>query len=103
MMILFRMMSFSPSWNEMASYKIEWKRSAVKELRDLPKNAIERILKVVGQLGANPYPAGVRKLVGSEHTYRIRQGDYRVIYTITASSLIIEIIRIGHRKDIYDR
>ena len=87
----------------MASYKIEWKRSAVKELRNLPNDAIERILKAVEQLSVNPYPAGVRKLVGSEHTYRIRQGDYRIIYTITASSLIVEIIRVGHRKDVYDR
>jgi mRNA interferase RelE/StbE len=87
----------------MVSFNIEWKRSAVKELRSLPKDAIERILKAVEQLSANPYPAGVRKLVGSEHTYRIRLGDYRVIYTITASSLIVEIIRVGHRKDVYDR
>jgi len=51
----------------------------------------------------NPFPIGVRKFVGSEHTYRIREGDYRVIYTITASTLVIEIIRVGHRKDVYDR
>jgi mRNA interferase RelE/StbE len=87
----------------MASYKIEWKRSAVRELQDFPRNAVERILKAVEQLSENPYPMGVRKLVGSEHTYRIREGDYRVIYTVTASSLIVEIIRVGHRKDVYDR
>jgi len=87
----------------MASYKIEWKRSAVKELRALPKNAVERMLKAVEQLSAEPCPIGVRKLVGSEHTYRIREGDYRIIYTVTASSLVIEIIRVGHRKDVYDR
>ncbi len=67
----------------MASYKVEWKRSAVKELRDLPKSAVERILKAVERLAANPYATGARKLVGSEHTYRIREGDYRVIYTVT--------------------
>ncbi|MFN2453019.1 MAG: type II toxin-antitoxin system RelE/ParE family toxin [Pyrinomonadaceae bacterium] len=87
----------------MASYKVEWKRSAVKELRDLPKSAVERILKAVEQLSVNPFAAGVRKLVGSEHTYRIREGDYRIIYSVTASSLIVEIIRVGHRKDIYNR
>ncbi|HEU0143682.1 MAG TPA: type II toxin-antitoxin system RelE/ParE family toxin [Nitrososphaera sp.] len=87
----------------MASYKVEWKRSAVKELRDLPKDAVERILKAVELLSENPYPVGVRKLVGSEHTYRIREGDYRVIYTVTASSVVVEIIRVGHRKDVYDR
>ncbi|HEX8847710.1 MAG TPA: type II toxin-antitoxin system RelE/ParE family toxin [Pyrinomonadaceae bacterium] len=87
----------------MASYQVNWKRSAAKELQVLPKSIIERILKVVEQLSMNPFPIGVRKFVGSEHTYRIREGDYRVIYTITASTLVIEIIRVGHRKDVYDR
>ena len=63
----------------MALYKVEWKRSAVKELRGLPKDAVERILKAVEQLSENPYPTGVRKLVGSEHTYRMREGDYRIL------------------------
>jgi mRNA interferase RelE/StbE len=87
----------------MASYKVEWKRSAAKELRDLPKDAVERILKAVEQLSVNPYPIGVRKLIGSEHTYRIREGNYRILYTVTASSLLVQIIRVGHRKDVYDR
>jgi mRNA interferase RelE/StbE len=87
----------------MASYTIEWKRSAVKELRDLPNEAIGRIVRVVGQLAENPYPANIRKLVGSDHIYRIRVGDYRIIYSIFASALIVEIIRVGHRRDVYDR
>jgi mRNA interferase RelE/StbE len=87
----------------MALYKIEWKRSAAKELRTLPQDAVERILKAVVALATEPYPSGVRKLVGAEHTYRIREGNYRIIYTITASALVIEIIRVGHRKDVYDR
>jgi mRNA interferase RelE/StbE len=68
-----------------------------------PANVRLRILRVVEQLPSNPLPAGVRKLVGSEHTYRLREGDYRIMYTITASALLIEIIRVGHRKDVYDR
>jgi mRNA interferase RelE/StbE len=87
----------------MASYKVEWKQSAVKELRDLPRGAVTRILKAVEQLSMNPYAAGARKIVGSEHTYRVREGDYRIIYSVTASSLVVEIIRVGHRKDIYKR
>ncbi|HEY0324079.1 MAG TPA: type II toxin-antitoxin system RelE/ParE family toxin [Pyrinomonadaceae bacterium] len=87
----------------MASYKVEWKRSGIKELRDLPKDAVERILKAVEQLSENPYPIGVRKLVGAEHTYRLREGNYRVLYTITAASMVVQIIRVGHRKDVYDR
>jgi mRNA interferase RelE/StbE len=87
----------------MASYSIAWKRSAAQELKKLPREVVGRILKVVEQLATEPYPSGVRKLVGAEHTYRIRVGDYRIIYSVMASALIIEIIRVGHRRDIYHR
>ena len=87
----------------MASYRIEWKHSAVKELKRLPKEVVVRILKAVEQLAANPYPSGVRKLIGSEHSYRLREGSYRIIYTVSSSALLIEIIRVGHRKDVYNR
>jgi mRNA interferase RelE/StbE len=87
----------------MESYRIEWKRSAIKELKRLPREAVRRILQVVEPLARDPYPPGIRKLVGSEHTYRIRVGDYRVIYSVQESILVIQIIRVGHRKDIYDR
>ena len=85
----------------MDSYNIEWKRSATRELRRLPREAILRILQTIEQLATEPYPHGVRKLVGSERTYRIRVGDYRVVYNVVSSTLIIQIIRVGHRKDIY--
>ena len=87
----------------MDSYRIEWKRSAIKELKYLPKEVVVRIVRVVGQLTENPFPAGVKKLVGSERTYRIRERSYRVVYTVAPSALVIEIIRVGHRKDVYDR
>ena len=86
----------------MDSYRIEWKRSATKELRSLPNHMVERIVAAVAQLSANPFPPGVRKLSGSQHTYRIREGDYRVVYTVTASTLVIEVIRVAHRKEVYD-
>ena len=63
----------------MDSYSIEWKRSAAQELKKLPREVVGRILKAVGQFSTEPYPSGVRKLVGAEHTYRIRVGDYRII------------------------
>ncbi len=85
------------------SYEIRWKRSAAKELRQLPKDAVSRILKAVTALSGEPFPPGVRKLTGAEHTYRIREGSYRVIYSIEASELVIEVVRVGHRKDVYDR
>ncbi|HZH29931.1 MAG TPA: type II toxin-antitoxin system RelE/ParE family toxin [Pyrinomonadaceae bacterium] len=87
----------------MDSYRVEWKRAATKEIGKLPRDTRLKILGAVERLHSNPLPAGVRKLVGSEHTYRLREGDYRIIYTITASVLLIEIIRVGHRKDVYDR
>jgi mRNA interferase RelE/StbE len=87
----------------MDSYRIEWKRSATQELRRLPREIVGRILKAVEQLSTDPYPSGVCKLVGSEHTYRIRVVDYRIIYSILASALLIEIIRVGHRRDVYNR
>lgn len=87
----------------MVLYKIRWKNSAIKELKKLSKDTISRIIKAVEKLSETPYPDGVRKLVGSEHTYRIRVGDYRIIYTLLGSDLVIEIIRVGHRKDIYNK
>ena len=87
----------------MDSYRIEWKRSAIKELKYLPKEVVVRIVRAVGQLTENPFPAGVKKLVGSERTYRIRERSYRVVYTVAPSALVIEIIRVGHREDVYDR
>ncbi len=85
----------------MDSYQIEWKRSAVKELRKLPLPMISRIMAAVDNLSSNPYPQGVRKLVSTENSYRIRIGDYRVLYNIVENKLIVEIIRVGHRKDVY--
>jgi mRNA interferase RelE/StbE len=85
----------------MELYKVEWKRSATRELEKLPKEVIVRVLKAVEQLSLNPYPPVVRKLVGLEHSYRLREGSYRIIYTVLSSSLVIEVIRVAHRKDVY--
>ena len=87
----------------MASYRIEWKKSAIRELAGLPKEVIPRIVETVGELSANPYPDGVKKLSGAEHTYRIRIGSYRVVYTVTKATTVVEVIRVAHRKDVYDR
>ena len=86
----------------MDSYRIEWKRSATKELRSLPTHMVQRIVDAVTQLSTNPFPPGVRKLAGAQHTYCIREGDYRVVYTVTASALVIEVIRVAHRQEVYD-
>ena len=68
----------------------------------MPSETIAKILAVVDTLASNPYPTNVRKLTGFEHTYRIRVGDYRVVYDIHSSVLVIDVIRVRHRKDAYD-
>ena len=83
--------------------KIEWKHSAVKDLRGIASGSVASILEAIRDLADDPKPHGCRKLHGSEHTYRIRIGDYRVIYSIENSALTIWIVRIGHRKEVYRR
>jgi len=85
----------------MAFYEIEWKQSAKKELRKLSNPARRRILAAVEGLRENPHPPGSRKLVGADHAYRIRVGSYRVVYTLFKSVLRLEVVRVGHRKDVY--
>lgn len=85
----------------MASYQIEIKPSASKELEKLPRPMVVRVVAAIKELADNPYPQGVRKLAGFDRTFRVRVGDYRVLYDIYESRLVIEIIRIRHRKDAY--
>lgn len=85
----------------MALYRIEWKQSARKELRKLAKTAIPKVIEAVTVLAEDPHPIGSKKLRGSERMYRIRVGDYRVVYSIFSDELIIEVVRVSHRKDIY--
>lgn len=85
----------------MAFYNIEWKTSAKKELRKIDKQQIPKILEAVGNLASNPHPSNHKKLLSTEHNFRIRIGNYRVVYFVEDNKLLIEIIRVGHRKDIY--
>lgn len=85
----------------MANYQIEVKKTARRSLLELPAKAITAISRQIDLLAENPYPDGCKKLSGSDHTYRIRVGDYRIVYTVDNGLLIIEVIKVGHRKDIY--
>jgi mRNA interferase RelE/StbE len=87
----------------MDAYKIEWKRSAVKDLNKAPRDIVNRLITAIGELAAEPFPMGVRKLSGTDRYFRIRVGDFRVVYGVYTDRLTIEIVRIGHRKDIYRR
>jgi len=81
--------------------RIEWKKSTKKDLRKLQAAMAARILEAVEGLGANPFPHGVEKLAGSEHAYRIRVGDYRIVFEVVPGSELVEIQRVRHRKDVY--
>jgi mRNA interferase RelE/StbE len=86
----------------MAEYKIVIGGSALKQLQKISRNDAERIKVAIDSLAENPRPGGVKKLKGiSEILYRIRSGDYRVIYTIDDWIKIVDIRQIGNRKDIY--
>ena len=85
----------------MVSYRIEIKSSAAKELEKLPRQMVSRVITTIKGLAENPYPQGVRQLAGFEHTYRVRVGDYRILYDVLDKRLVVEIIRIRHRKDAY--
>jgi mRNA interferase RelE/StbE len=82
-------------------FRIEWKKSTRKDLRKLPASAEERIVQTVEDLAEDPFPHGVEKLSGSQHAYRIRLGDYRIVYEVVVALKLIEIQRVRHRKDVY--
>jgi mRNA interferase RelE/StbE len=83
-----------------ASYSLLIKASAAKELEAAPKKDRKRIAARIKSLGATPRPPGSEKLSGHEK-YRIRQGDYRVLYLIEDASLIVTVVKIGHRREVY--
>ena len=85
----------------MARYSLRIKKTAAKELEAIPaKTDRQRIIRRVESLRDNPRPKGAIKLSASER-YRIRQVDYRILYSIDGKALIIYVIKIGHRKDVY--
>jgi mRNA interferase RelE/StbE len=84
----------------MAGYKFLFKESVEKDLRQIPQNDLHKILKRVESLVSNPRPQGCEKLTGQER-YRIRQGKYRILYSIQDNELTIWVVKISHRKDVY--
>ena len=84
----------------MAGYDILFKESVYKDLRHIPKTDLKRILAKIEQLGHVPHPPGSQKLTGAE-LYRFHQGNYRIVYTIEDVKLIVCVVKVGHRKEIY--
>ena len=84
----------------MAEYEILFKESVWKDLKKIPNNDLKRILSRVEKLGDDPRPMGYEKLTGEE-LYRLRQGNYRIVYSIQDNELTVWIIKVGHRKNVY--
>ncbi|MBT3178372.1 MAG: type II toxin-antitoxin system RelE/ParE family toxin [Desulfobacula sp.] len=84
----------------MAEYEIFFRESVYKDFRKIPKKDLKKILSKIHNLSSNPRPPGSEKLTGQE-TFRIRQGNYRILYSIQDNQLTIWVVKVGHRKDIY--
>jgi len=83
-----------------ANYKVEIKRSAAKELEQLPPKDRARVATRIQSLAADPRPPGAEKLSGQER-YRVRQGNYRILYEIHDDLVVVIVVKIGHRRDVY--
>ena len=82
-------------------YAIEFRPSSRKELTNLPQRDQVRVARTIDTLADNPRPQGTKKLEGANELYRLRVGDYRVIYQIQDAVLVVLVVRIGHRRDVY--
>jgi len=84
----------------MAAYKIYFRESVEKDLSPMLKEDIQKILRRIEALGEDPRPSGCEKLTGQDR-YRVRQGRYRIVYSIQDEALTVWIVKVGHRKDVY--
>ena len=84
----------------MAGYSLYFRESVRKDLRSIPKSDLKKLLDKIGSLAENPRPYGCEKLTGQER-YRLRQGRYRIVYSIQDRDLTVWIVKVAHRKDVY--
>ncbi len=85
----------------MKTFTVQYKKSSEKDIECLPADVVQRIRDAILALSQNPRPTGCKKLKGFENKYRIRIGDYRVIYEIHEKTVVVLIVQISHRKDAY--
>ncbi|WP_026279600.1 MULTISPECIES: type II toxin-antitoxin system RelE/ParE family toxin [unclassified Thioalkalivibrio] len=86
----------------MERYRLVFKKSVAKDLRSIPNKDVARILQRMEALQDDPRPVGSEKLSGQER-YRIRQGVYRIIYEVVDDLLVVTVVKVGHRKQVYRR
>lgn len=84
----------------MAAYSVFFRESVHKDLRAIPKVDLARILERISALADDPRPAGCEKLTGDDR-YRVRQGDYRIVYSTHDDRLEVWVVKVGHRRDVY--
>ncbi len=87
----------------MGDYSVEVKPSVRKELEELPDNVLARVIQKLESLGHAPRPAGCKKLKGYKDQWRVRVGDWRVVYIVNDATKLVSIMRIAHRRDVYER
>lgn len=85
----------------MARYRIEISRTAERQLEKLTRDDQRRVARAIITLGDDPHPRGSRKLTGYDDVFRIRVGRYRVLYSVSGRKLVIIILKLGHRRDVY--
>ena len=85
----------------MGSYRSEWRQSVRKDMRRITPRSVRRIVSAVEQLALDPFPKGCSKLTNTERAFRIRVGEYRVVYEIIDHLLVVEVVKVGHRRDVY--
>jgi len=86
-----------------ASYSIQFKPSVEKDLASLPKPLVSRVYARIQQLAGDPFPHSTVKLQGAERMYRLRVGDYRIVYEVDTDAALITIHAVRHRRDVYRR
>lgn len=85
----------------MSRYRVEIARRAVKSIAGLPSKEQNRIRAAIDLLAEEPRPPGCVALMGEESVYRVRVGDYRILYEVIDERLVIQVVRVGHRRDVY--
>ena len=85
----------------MSSYRVEFTTAAAKELKKLDSGIRRRILSGIAELEQDPRPAGCKKLAGESTAWRIRVGDYRILYEVVDNLLVVTVVRVAHRREVY--
>lgn len=84
----------------MSKYRVEFTPAALRQFKKLPKEIQRRVATVIDKLERNPYPDGAKKLTNEDRLFRVRIGDYRVVYQVENKQLLVLVVRVRHRKEV---